>query len=106
MDSQGYHSLTCLEGGYVGIRHNALRDELLHACKSACLNPGRETPFLLPGSDQRPADVFLRFFEKGQPACLDLACIHTQQPKYIKYASVETGAATDRYEVDVKEEKE
>ena len=103
MDLKGYHSLTCRTGGHLGVRHNALREVLFLACESACLCPQRETPFLLPNSADRPADVFIPSFSLGQPACFDCAITHTQQPKYIKDASVSGGAAADKYEAEVKD---
>ena len=103
MDSKGYHALTCRTGGHLGIRHNALREEIFLACRVACLCPGRETPFLLSDSLERPADVFLPCFSLGQPACLDCAVTHPQQPIYVKDASLGKCAAANRYQCEVKE---
>ena len=95
--------MTCRSGGHLGIRHNALREEIFLACKVACLCPGRETPHLLPGSLERPADIFIPCFSLGQPACLDCAVTHPQQPLYLKDASLGECAAANRYQVEVKE---
>ena len=50
-----------------------------------------------------PADVFIPSFSLGQHACFDCAITHTQQPKYIKDASVSGGAAAEKYEAEVKD---
>ena len=105
MDKAGYHALVCKSGGFLGVRHNALRDEVFRACSTACLAPKRETPFLLPNSADRPADVFLPYFSLGKPVCLDCACTHTLQPKFVTNAGECTGAAAERYQVEVKEKR-
>jgi hypothetical protein len=105
MDKKGYHALTCKSGGHLGTRHNALRDNFYDACSVACLGPKRELPFLLPNTNKRPADVYLPNFTLGKPACLDFAVTHTQQPKYLKLASVTAGIAAKEYGSKVKDRK-
>ena len=39
--------------------HNYLRDQLHDLSASAALNPTKDSRFLLPGRDRRPADVFI-----------------------------------------------
>ena len=87
------------------MRHNALREVLFLGCESARLRPQRETPFLLGNSTERPADVFVPAFSLGQPACFDCAVTQTQQPKYVKDASMSGGAAANRYKAAVKESR-
>ena len=48
-------------------------------------------------------DVFLPCFSLGQPACLDCAVTHPQQPIYVKDASLGKCAAANRYQCEVKE---
>jgi hypothetical protein len=84
MDVSGFHALTCKSGGYLGVRHNSLRDEFFRTCRAAQLAPKRETPFLLADSQDRPADVFLPSFSLGRPLCLDFAITHPLQKNFFK----------------------
>ena len=108
MDRLGYHALTCRTGGSLGVRHNALREIVLHYCKLAKIEAVREAPNLLPNSSDRPADVLLPkniFIEGYNPSlrtCLDFAVTHPQQSATIKRAGIVSGAAAARYEESVK----
>ena len=108
MGRPGYHALTCRTGGSLGIRHNALREIVLHYCKLAKIEAVREAPNLLPNSSDRPADVLLPkniFIEGYNPSlrtCLDFAVTHPQQPATIKRAGILSGATAARYEEAVK----
>ena len=51
-------------------RHNVVRDVLFSAAQSAALAPRQEAPALIPGSQSRPADVFLPIWSRGRPAAL------------------------------------
>ena len=103
MDVSGFHALTCKSGGYLGVRHNSLRDEFFMTCQSAQLAPKRETPFLLADSQDRPADVFLPSFSLGRPLCLDFAITHPLQKKFLKDASGSSGVAANMYASKVKD---
>ena len=50
------------------------------APQSAVLAPGKEVPSLIPGSKNRPADIFLPNWCGGRPAALDITVISTLQP--------------------------
>lgn len=108
LDRLGYHALTCRTGGSLGVRHNALREVVMHYCKLAGINATREAPGLLPNSSDRPADVLLpkNIFIKGYnpsfPTCLDFAVTHPQQTVTLIRAGVESGSAAARYEEAVK----
>ena len=58
-DNLGDHALCCANEGERIARLNALRDALYSTAAAASLGPAKEVRFLLPGSDRRPADVFL-----------------------------------------------
>jgi hypothetical protein len=105
MDCRGYHALTCRHLGSFGVRHNALREIFLDFLCRAGIEAAREAPSLLPGTAARPADIFIPNFAAAQPACLDFAVTHTQQPNIIECASVCGGAAAAQYEVAVKDAK-
>jgi hypothetical protein len=92
----GYHSLTCRFGGHLGIRHHALRNVIFRAAQVACLEPRLETPFLLPGGSERPADVQLG------DRCCDVAVTHPLQPKYLLASAAARGSAVEAYASDVK----
>ena len=109
MDPRGYHALTCRKSGSLGIRHNALREAFLHFCHVAKWDARREVPDLIKGTASRPADILLPGSSLSIPkysssfsTCLDFAVCHNQQSKYIKKASVESGAAATGYEESVK----
>ena len=85
-------------------------------CALGGIEAESETPNLLPGSVERPADVLLRpslepsslkipNFSGSQSVCLDFACTHTLQLKTRKRASVEAGFAAADYEESVKDAK-
>ena len=105
MDDLGYHALTCQTGGGLGVRHNALREAFIHFCKLAGITGvKREVRGLIPGTNERPADVLLPPASSclaipsfsSKPACLDFAVIHAQQPSVIQSASKVTAAAAER----------
>jgi hypothetical protein len=105
MDRAGYHALTCRHEGSLGVRHNALREIFLNFLGRAGIAATREASSLLPGSAARPADIFVPNFAAAQPACLDFAVTHTQQPNILECASVSGGAAAEQYEGAVKDAK-
>ena len=63
------HAIGCAYLGERTFRHN--------------LNPAREVRGLLPGSDARPADVFLPSWDKGRDAALDVTVISPLQQNLI-----------------------
>ena len=70
-----------------------LRDALFAASQSAALAPRKEVPSLIPGSQSRPADIFLPNWCRGQPAALDVTVISTMQPLTLAGAAAEPGFA-------------
>ena len=56
-DIMGDHAISCAIGGEHISKHNHVRDAILKAAVEAGLGPVREPDGLLPGSDDRPADV-------------------------------------------------
>ena len=58
-DTMGDHAISCAVGGERISRHNHVRYSILKAGVESGLGPVRETDGLLPGSDDRPADVLI-----------------------------------------------
>ena len=92
-DPYGDHQVGCGGNGDRIFRHNALRDALFAASQSAALAPRKEVPSLIPGSQSRPADIFLPNWCRGQPAALDVTVISTMQPLTLAGAAAEPGFA-------------
>ena len=55
--------------------HNSIRDAVYSAAQSAALAPRRKVPSLIPGSQSRPANVYLPNWHRGCPAALDITVI-------------------------------
>ena len=87
-DALGDHHVGCGRNGDRILRHDSIRDALFSAAQSAALAPRKEAPSLIPGSSSRPADVYLRYWVRGQPAALDVTVISTFQQQNM------TGAAS------------
>ena len=88
-DPYGDHQVGCGGNSDRILRHNALRDALFAASQSAALAPRKEVPSLIPGSQSRPADIFLPNWCRGQPAALDVTVISTMQPLTLAGAAAE-----------------
>ena len=58
-DKYGDHAIACASQGERIARHNHLRDALYNTAVSASLAPTKEDRALLPGVDNRPADVLI-----------------------------------------------
>ena len=61
--------------------------------QTAALAPRKEVPPLFPGSQIRPADVFLPCWKGGRPAALDITVISTMQQLTIQSAAEIQGHA-------------
>ena len=92
-DVMGDHAIACGAQGEKIARHNHLRDSLYHTAVSASLAPLREERALLPGLEQRPADVLLPNFAGGKNCAIDVCVVSSQQSQLVERASVEPGYA-------------
>jgi hypothetical protein len=92
-DRFGDHALCCGFGGERITRHNQLRDALYDTAASAALGPVKEGRFLLPGSDRRPADVYIPSWSGGLDCALDVTVINPLQKETIAGAAAESGHA-------------
>ena len=70
-DVLGDHALCCGSGGDIS-GHNALRDAIFETAVAAGLGPVKEGCFLLPGNDQRPADVLVPNWTSGKDVAMDV----------------------------------
>ena len=92
-DSLGDHALCCGHYGERITRHNQIRDHLFSLAQAAALGPAREGRFLLPGSDKRPADVFIPSWAEGLDCALDVTIINPLQDATVVQAAAEPGHA-------------
>ena len=88
-DRFGDHSMCCGSQGERISRHNHLRDALFSTAAAAALSPVKESRFLLPGADRRPADVLIPNWSRGRDMALDVTVVNPLQ------AATLTGAATN-----------
>ena len=68
-------------------------DAVYNTAKSAALSPAKEENALLPGSDDKPADVLLPNYASGKPAALDVTVVSPLQQQLVKKAAEEPGSA-------------
>ena len=92
-DRQGDHAISCGSDGERIARHNHLRDALYHTAVSAALAPTREDRALLPGTDARPADVFIPRWTHGKDTALDVTVVNPLQAALVTEAATTAGHA-------------
>ena len=92
-DHFGDHYVGCGGNADRIIRHNSLRDAVFSAAQTAALAPRKDVPSLIPGTQNRPADVFLPCWKGGRPAALDITVISTMQQLTIRSAAEIQGHA-------------
>ena len=78
-DKNGDHAISCGSDGERIARHNHLRDVLYQTAVSAALAPTKEDRALLPGTDARPADVFIPHWTHGKDTALDVTVVNHMQ---------------------------
>ena len=98
-DRFGDHQVGCGGNSDRIYRHNAVRDVLFSAAQSAALSPRQEAPCLIPGSQSRPADVFLPTWSRGRPAALDITVISPLQQATLQGAATTQGHALTTAEI-------
>ena len=92
-DPIGDHQVGCWGNGDRIFRHDSLLDALFSAAQSAALAPRREVPSLIPGSNSRPADLYLPHWSRGRPSALDVTVISTMQALTVTGATTTQGHA-------------
>ena len=92
-DILGDHGMCCGTGGERIARHNFLRDAIFATAQSAGLAPIKEGRALLPGTNRKPADVFLPNWAAGRDAALDVTVTHPLQDQTRAGAAATPGHA-------------
>ena len=92
-DKYGHHAIACAVNGERISRHNQLCNVLFKTAQKANLGPAREFRGLIPGSSSRPADVFLRNWERGRDAALDVTVISPLQTAVVDQEAAHPGYA-------------
>ena len=92
-DPFGDHYVMCKGLGDIIWRHDNLKEVIFSAARSAALAPRKEIPALVPGSNSRPADVYLPIWERGASAALDVTVISPLQKLTINQSAVTQGHA-------------
>jgi hypothetical protein len=101
-DELGCHAISCLGGGCITRRHNALCRVIHAECQTAALQPILELEGLDRGSQRRPGDVVVRGFRGKAHYALDVACISPTQVKYVEQAQYTMLQAANVYDSVVK----
>ena len=97
-DVYGDHAVGCGSEGERIFRHNILRDAIHQTAKQASLAPAKEQSALLPGSQAKPADVFIPRWANGADCALDVTVVSSLQKELVRRAAAEVGsAAAKRY---------
>ena len=94
-DQLGNHALCCGMESERLARHNALRDALFSVASAAALGLSKESRFLLPGSDMRPAEVLLPFWSGGRDTAWDVTVTHPLQAATVATAATTSGHAAE-----------
>ena len=92
-DRLGDHAISCGIGGERIARHNHCRDALFQAAQQAGLGPSKEPDGLLPGSDDRPADLLIPFWTSGQDTAIDFTVVNPLQAALVVKTAEEGGSA-------------
>ena len=94
-DKMGDHAISCGLGGERIARHNHVRDALFQTAVQAGLGPRKEPDGLLPGSDDRPADVLIPFWTSGKDTALDITVVNPLQTALVTRASQDGNSAVE-----------
>ena len=73
---------------------------LHQTAKQASLAPAKEQSALLPGSQAKPADVFIPGWANGRDAALDVTVVSSLQQELVRRAAAEVGSAAARRHAD------
>ena len=92
-DVMGDHAISCAIGGERISKHNHVRDAIFKAAVEAGLGPIREPDGLLPGSDDRPADVLIPIWTEGRDTALDVTVVNPLQQALVVRTSEEGDSA-------------
>ena len=92
-DILGDHAVSCAVGGERISKHNHVRDALFQAAVQAGLGPSKEPDGLLPGSDDRPADILIPFWTQGKDTAIDVTVVNPLQCALVARSSQDGDSA-------------
>ena len=96
LDVLGDHALHCRDDhGMKGGRHDRIRDLIFKEAQKASLSPTMEMPGLVPGSQSRPADVFIPSWVNGKKVAFDISVVSPTQDAIVDRASDYAAAAIE-----------
>ena len=75
--------------------HDRIRDTIFLEAQSASLNPTKEMPGLIPGSQSRPADVFVENWVNGGKIAFDISVVSPTQDAIVLRAAETPAAAIE-----------
>ena len=99
------HAISCGIGGKRIARHDHVRDALFQTTVTAGLGPVKEPDGLLPGSDDRPADVLIPFWSGGRDAVLDFTMVNPLEADLVSKASGDASSTVQHTYLRIKVEK-
>ena len=95
-DELGDHALHCQDDhGLKGGRHDRIRDQIFKEAQRGSLSPTMEMPGLVPGSQSRPADVFIPSWTNGKKTAFDISVVSPTQDAIVDRASSFAAAAIE-----------
>ena len=95
-DIFGDHAISCGYGGERIAKHNHVRDALFQSAVQASLGPIREPDGLLPGSDERPADLLIPYWHHGKDAAIDFTVVNPLQAALVGKVAQEGAAGVSK----------
>ena len=97
-DEMGDHAMHCRDDhGVKGGRHDRIRDKIHKEAQRASLNPTKEMPGLVTGSQSRPADVFIPQWIDGRKIAFDVSVTSpTQEALLLRAAEIPAAAIEAR----------
>ena len=81
----GHHATVCKVNGNLTRRHNANRDTIFCMASQAALSPYLEKPYILPGIKQKPADIYIPNWSRGEPLAMDIPVVSPTQVHLLDY---------------------
>ena len=96
LDEKGDHAMHCRDDhGIRGGRHDRIRDQIFKEAQRAGFNPKKEMPALIPGTQSRPADVFVEGWTNGRRMAFDVSVVSPTQDAIIDRAAVNAASAIE-----------
>jgi hypothetical protein len=83
-------------------RHNVIRDTIHETAKQASLAPAKEQSAILPGSQAKPADVYIPGWANGRDAALDITVVSSLKQELKKRAAAAVGSAGQNADIDTR----